>query len=415
MGAYACHPYQGSEPTVGWNRAVESARFGDVHVLTHDEGNREVVERTVRERGLDHLHFHFVEHSALERRLLGLPGGTYPAYRRWQRRAYRTASEMHRTMPFDLAHQVNMVGYREPGDLWKLDIPFVWGPIGGTQNTPAAFLRYGGARMALLEGARSLANALQLRLSRRVRRAARAADVVLAANSTGQADLARVLGIEADRLLETGVRAVGEPRRWRDRAPGPMRVLWAGEVVQRKGIRVLLDAAAEIRRRGGPEIAWTVVGDGPDRALVEATADVELRGWVPRAELFDLYERVDALAFTSLRDTSGNVMLEALAAGLPVVYLDHQGAADVGSETCGIPVPVTTPRHAVRGVARGIATLATDPDLYDALSAGAIARAEQLRWTANGAAVNQIYADVLDVPALDPDTRLSPLRPRDHV
>ena len=414
MGAYACHPYQGSEPTVGWNRAVESARFGEVHVLTHDEGNREVVERTVRERGLDSLHFHFVEHSASERRLMELPGGYYPGYRRWQRRAFRTAREMHRTMPFDLAHQVNLCGYREPGDLWQLGIPFVWGPVGGTQNTPPAFLRYGGARMALAEGVRGLANVAQLHLSRRVRRAADAADVILAANSTGRRDLERAFGVEVRRLLETGVRAVGTPRRWRDRAPGPMRVLWAGELVQRKGIQILLDAVAETRRRGGPEIEWIVVGDGAARADVEAVEGIDVRGWIPRAELFDLYERADALAFTSFRDTSGNVMLEALAAGLPVVYLDHQGAADMGSEACGIPVPVSTPALAVQGVARGIAALATDPARYDALSAGAIIRAEQLRWTTNGDTVNQIYADLLH-PDADAAPARSSTRPRDHA
>ena len=321
---------------------------------------------------------------------------------------------MHRRMPFDLAHQVNLCGFREPGDLWKLGVPFVWGPVGGTQNTPPAFLRYGGARMAVREGLRGLANDVQLRLSRRVRRAAAAADVVLAANADGRRHIEDALGVRVQQLLETGVRAVGEPRRWLDRAPGPLRVLWAGELVQRKGLRVVLDAVDAVRRRGGPAIELILVGDGPARAAAEGREGVDVRGWIPRAELFDLYERVDVLAFTSLRDTSGNVMLEGLAAGLPTVFLDHQGPAAIGSAACGVPVPVTTPERAVAGVAQALEALATDPARYDALSLGAIRRAEELHWQRNGDVVNGIYADLLErhAPERDAPPSGAPRRPR---
>lgn len=401
MGAYACHPVQGSEPTVGWNRAVESARFGEVHVITHDEGNREIVHRTARDRGIENLYFHFIEHTPFEERLMALPGGYYPGYRRWQRRAYQFARDAHRRKPFDLAHQVNLCGYREPGELWKLDVPFVWGPVGGTQNTPTAFFGSGSLGVRLREGIRGVLNEVQLHHSRRVRRAAEAADVILAANSTAQRDFKRALGLDLPQLLETGVREVGTAKRWADRAPGPLRVLWAGELIRRKGFRLMLHAVRESRRTGGPEVQLIVVGDGPERALIEAADRVDYRGWIPREDLLALYAEADALAFTSLRDTSGNVMLEGLAAGLPVVYLDHQGAADMGSAQCGIPVPVTTPEETIAGVADGLATLATHPARYAALSAGAIARAHQLDWRVNGDAVNRIYADLLAAHAGD--------------
>lgn len=398
MGAYVCHPFRGSEPTVGWNRAVEASRFGEVHVITHDEGNRDIVLETVRKRNLANLHFHFLDRTPLEIRLMSFPGGYYPGYRRWQHRAYLWAQEMHERQPFDVAHQVNLCGYREPGELWRLDVPFVWGPVGGTQNTPTSFFGYGGASMALREGLRGILNDVQIRTSRRVREAALAADVVLAANSTGKRDLEAALGIEVRQLLETGVRDIGTPKRWAHRTPGPFRLLWAGEVVQRKGIRIVLDAVRQIRKCGGPDIHLIVVGDGPARDEVSALEGVDYRGLIPRDELLSLYLEVDALAFTSLRDTSGNVMLEGLAAGLPVVYLDHQGAADMGSEACGIPVPVTTPEDAVEGVAKGVVALATDPSLYDRLSIGAIQRATHFHWRENGDAVNAVYSSLIDAP-----------------
>ncbi|MGB3544458.1 glycosyltransferase family 4 protein [Rubrivirga sp.] len=394
LGAFICHPFRGSEPTVGWNRAVESSKFGEVHVITKPEDNERAVRDAVRDQGLEGLHFHFVPPTALEDRLMSTPGLYYSGYRRWQWRAYLAAKEMHERAPFDLAHHVNMCGFREPGYLWKLDIPFVWGPVGGTQNTPAAFVKHGGAVTTVIEGTRTVLNEIQLRASPRVRRAAAAASVVLAANSTGKRDLEAALGLEVRQLLETGVRSVGEPKRWADRVPGPVRVLWAGALEPRKRVGIAVEAIRRVRELG-LEVELIVVGDGPERHLVDDVEGVDARGQIPRADLLDLYADADMLAFTSVRDTSGNVMLEALAAGLPVVYLDHQGAADMGSAECGVPVPVTSPEHVVEGVAQALSLVASDPALYDRLSAGAIARAEELRWTRNGAALNAIYAEVL--------------------
>ena len=399
LGAYACHPDRGSEPTVGWNRAVEASRLGDIDVITHVEGdNVEAIAAAIDRDGLDTLRFHFLAHTPFEEALMRLPGGYYPGYRRWQRRAYHLAERLHAQTPFDLVHQVNMCGYREPGDLWRLDAPFVWGPVGGTQNTPAGYLLHGGLKMAASEGLRSVLNWIQLRASPRVRAAARTARTVLTANSTGRRDLRVALGIESRQLLETGIRSISASRRWADRQPGPFRLLWAGEVRSRKGIRVMLDAMAQLRAvedAGGPAVRLTIVGEGPEMARVRRTPGVDALGWIPRADLLALYHEVDALAFTSLRDTSGNVMLEALAAGLPVLYLDHQGAADVCDASCGISIPVSTPAESVAALAEAAHVLATDPDRYETLSRGAVARAEALHWATNGAAMASIYAEVL--------------------
>lgn len=395
LNAYGYHPHQGSEPTVGWNRSLEATRVADVEVIAHDDGQREAVEAAIAEHGVgDRLRAHFLAHTPGEERLMKLPGGYYPGYRRWQRRALAFARRRHAEAPFDLTHHASLVGYREPGDLWKLDVPFVWGPVGGTQNTPTAYLLDGGLRMALGEGLRSVLNTIQLRTSRRVRQAAAAAAVVLAANEQVQRELNAALGVRARVLLETGIREVHAPRRWADRAPGPLRVVWAGETLHRKGLHLALRALREVRA-GGLDVELIVLGAGRDAATLTGVPGVDFRGWVTRDQVFEAYREGDVLAFTSLRDTSGNVVLEAMAQGLPVVYLDHQGAHDMGSPDAGIPVSVSTPAASVAGLVGALRALATDSDLYDRLSAGAVDQARRFLWTRNGNVVNDIYLDVL--------------------
>ena len=77
----------------------------------------------------------------------------YAVLHRWHRQAYRIARQLHEQLQFDLVHQVTFCGFREPGYLWKLEAPFVWGPIGGTQNYPWRFLAWAGLVPPFTKGA----------------------------------------------------------------------------------------------------------------------------------------------------------------------------------------------------------------------------------------------------------------------
>jgi glycosyltransferase involved in cell wall biosynthesis len=118
-------------------------------------------------------------------------------------------------------------------------------------------------------------------------------------------------------------------------------------------------------------------------------------GRLPHCEAMRHYGWADALAFTSLRDTSGNVVLEALAAGVPVVCLDHQGMHDIVTEQCGVKIPVTTPREVVKRLSEAIARLADDEAEWERLSRGAVQRARQYLWSRQEDAMAELYGRVL--------------------
>lgn len=166
--AYGCSPYRGSEPAIGWHTALEAGKRFDTWAICEGSPRHiALVDAWVRRHGpVPGVTFRFLPHTRLEYALRRAPGGYYPAYNLWHRRAFREAVRLHRRIGFDLAHQVNLNTFREPGYLWRLGIPFVWGPVGGTQNYPARFLARAGAGGAVREGARSLLNVLQLRLTR---------------------------------------------------------------------------------------------------------------------------------------------------------------------------------------------------------------------------------------------------------
>ena len=406
--AYECSPYRGSEWAAGWGRLLGAAKVAETHVVT-SEKNFTALERA-RSEGLlpSNIFFYTPQPDARLRDLERRPvmfAYNYRAYHHWQVLALQLIRELHLRECFDLVHQVNVCTFREPGYGWQLNIPFLWGPVGGTQNFPLRCLPMLPASDAFKEGMRGLANWFALRKPR-VREAARHATVLLAANSTNVCDMEKALGRQVELLLETGLHTVREPDRTRfeariadaraGRTAEPLRLLWSGELQTRKALPILLRALARIQ----PEVSWQleVMGDGPLRGRWTAEAErlglskrVRFLGRLPFPEAVARMNCADLFCFTSLRDTSGNVVLEALAAGVPVVCFDHQGAGDMVNEHSGLKLPISTPQKAYADWAEAIDTLARDPRRLFALSRGATMQARSFLWSHNHDRVNEIY------------------------
>lgn len=389
-----------------------AAKVAETHVVT-SEANFLALDRA-REEGLvpDNVKFYTPAPDAALRRFEEQPvlfAYNYRAYHHWQLLAAQLITALHANEHFDLVHQVNVCTFREPGYGHTLNTPFLWGPVGGTQNFPARFLSTLSLAEAIKEGLRTVANKLALRKPR-VRLAARKASLLLAANSTNERDFAGVFGHAPRLLLETGLHEVTEPDRARYEhrlqvarhglKASPLKLLWSGELQTRKALPVLLKALALLPG----DVAWQldILGDGPmgERWAEQADrlglkARVRFLGRLPFAEATQYMHSADLFCFSSLRDTSGNVVLEALAAGVPVVCFDHQGASDMVSSTAGIKLPVQSPRQAYRDWAQTIERLARDPQKLLQLSLGATVQARRFLWSGNHEIMNGVYRDLI--------------------
>jgi glycosyltransferase involved in cell wall biosynthesis len=143
-------------------------------------------------------------------------------------------------------------------------------------------------------------------------------------------------------------------------------LMWAGLLIRRKALPLGLDALARVRHL---PVRLLVVGGGPlKQQWQKQAADlglanrVDFLGHIHWTEMAEQYRKADAFLFTSLRDSSGNVVFEAMANALPILTLDHQGVGTFVPPEAGIKVPVTTPAETVTGLAEGIERLVTRPD-----------------------------------------------------
>ncbi|HEY4309386.1 MAG TPA: glycosyltransferase [Pirellulales bacterium] len=419
--AFECSPKHGSEWANGWNRALQAALRYDTWVITHGGPQEyEIRDYLAAHEPIPNLHFEFVPCAAFDKHPVHVGGRLWLAYHDWQRDVLKRAQELQATRPFDLIHHVTNTGFREPGYLWQLDAPFVWGPIGGLHNYPWRFLSEAGLRGALTEGVRSIANSFQLHCSLRGRRAARRAKAILAANSTACQRFYQGRGVLPHELLDVGIASVAEQPRPARSGDEPLRILWSGQFVSRKALTLLLKALAQLP--ADFRYVLRVVGGGPLEAqwkqLAErlgVNAHIEWAGWLPHAQARQQYDWADVFVFTSLRDNSGTVMLEAMGAGVPVICLDHQGARDIVTPECGIKIALSTPRKVVADMATALVEFGGNYALRSRLGNAAYARAKKYLWDNLGRQTAIVYREVLNDTANAQQTAPHPLQPRSTI
>ena len=395
ISAFGFSPYRGSECAVGWNIAREIARFHDVTVITGDvrDGENEYLRYVAENGPVPRLTVEYVSPSrftAILERLHNLPclwGLYYLAYNLWQRKAYRRAKELLKFEKFDLVHQLNMIGYREPGYMWKLDLPFFWGPVGGAPNEPMAFhqmFSWSGCVKVVL---RTLLNEIQKRICFRAKRAARKARKIWAVTDADYRMIHDLWGVECDRMVEAGRddTIAGEIRSY-DGA-GPLRIVWSGIHTSRKALPILLHALGRTGR--GADVRVDILGEGPETAKWKALADrlgvspqLTWHGRLPRMDALKLMAQTHVLACPSIKEASSIVVIEALSLGLPVICHDACGMGIVVIDKCGFKIPLKDPESSISGFAAAIQAILEKPDLVAQKSAAALERANQLTWSA---------------------------------
>ena len=183
---------------------------------------------------------------------------------------------------------------------------------------------------------------------------------------------------------------------------GKLNMLFLGRLEKRKGLPYLLQAYAQVKARL-PEVRLIIVGpDGGMRAGAEAfvrregLTDVVFTGYVPDGDLPRYYRTADIFCAPNTGNESfGIILLEAMAAGTPVVASNIEGFAYVVThEKEGLLVP---PRDAA-ALADALVQLLTDADCRREMGRGGQEKARQFSWDRVSQQVLALYQRVAAGP-----------------
>lgn len=168
----------------------------------------------------------------------------------------------------------------------------------------------------------------------------------------------------------------------RGRAAQPMRFLFLGSLLARKGVPLLLDAWRRLGKERGDAELWLVGPCGErERRLIPDLPGLHLSGSVPHTEVPGLLAQIDVFVLPSYFEGFGLVLLEALAAGVPFISTLHTGAADLPADPrLGLTVPVGSVEALIAALRH---YLAQPPD-RSAVHAACTALQQRFSWEAYG-------------------------------
>ncbi len=398
LSAYACEPGKGSEPGVGWNWVKQIARFAEVWVITR-ANNREVIEEALKENPLPNVHWVYFDLPPWARFWKKGQRGVHLYYYLWQIGIYFLARRLHREVGFDLVHHVTFVNYWLPSFLALLPVPFVWGPVGGGESAPKAFYRTFSRRGRLYERARELVRRLG-ELDPFTKTTARRAAVTLATTRETAERLTRLGATPVSVLSQVALpeEEIEQLASIPPRQNIPFLVLSLGNLLHLKGFHLGLMAFARFVREF-PQSEYWLVGDGPERRNLKRLArqlgvadKVRFWGKLLREEALQKLAACDVLVHPSLHDSGGWVIVEAMAAGRPVICLDLGGPALQVTEETGFKITAGTPEQAVEEMAASMLQLAHDSALRLRMGKAARRRVrEAFTWEQRGMQVIGFY------------------------
>jgi len=329
-----------------------------------------------------------------------------------QRAQRRVARELVKQHGIHVVHQPTPVSAREPSLLTDLNVPLVIGPMKGDTDYPPAFRNEESwlTRMAIAVG-RASAGWLN-----RIFPGKRRASILLVANEQSRSALAAGTSAKVYDLAENGVDTnIWRQGRVTNNDPSTCRFVYVGRLVRSKGVDLFLRAFEEATARGC-QISGLIVGDGPLRRELREQAEaagilgsagyprgkVHFASWQSHAELADLLATQDCLVLPTLLESGGAVLLEAMAAGLPVIATDWGGPAEYVDETCGILVPPDSRDSLVAGLADAMQRLALNPELRRQMGQAGSSKIERFyTWDAKIERIIDFYREAVrtTVPA----------------
>lgn len=405
INAYACSPGMGSEPGMAWNWVSNLAKFCELYIITEGEFREKIEEvMPTLEQGKN-MHFYYNPVTDEIRKMCWNQGDWrfYKYYREWQWKTYLMAKEICSSEHIDVLHQLNMIGFREPGYLWKLskesDVPFVWGPIGGLKQFPLAYLQGAGLKMKLFNRLKNILNVWQLKHKKRVDEALKTARLLISSIPDSYRAIKKYKGLESIVIPETGC-FLSEDIPTDRFDEKELHVMWVGKFDFRKQLPLALRAIAIANN---PNIVLEIYGGGSDEQIASAKRVADLLGitekvvWhgnQPNDVVMNAMHKAQVFFFTSVSEDTSTVVLEAVSNRLPVLCFDACGMAAVIDDKVGRKVALSNPAQSATDFAKLLNDLEHDRNLLKQLSENCKQRQTELSWEEKAKTMVEWYEKV---------------------
>lgn len=405
INAYACSPNMGSEPGMAWNWCTNLAKYCELHIITEGEFKTNIENALKTLPQGKNMHFYYNPVSNKIRKMCWNQGDWrfYYFYDKWQKQTLNIANEIIKTQHIDLIHQLNMVGFREPGYLWKIkSVPFVWGPIAGIGTIPLSFMKDSNLKFKIFYFIKNQITNLQLRYSYKVKSALKSARVLITATPESGIAIKKIHKINSIHINETGCSTNKQILNLK-KDDEFFDILWVGRFIYTKQLKLALDVISQLKTL--KKIRFHIVGQAFDlnetqryKEYANSLGINDICYWygqIPNNEVLELMQRSHIFFFTSIFEATSTVILEAIQNRLPIVCFDRCGFGPIVDSSIGRKVTLTTPKEAITDFKNIIIELYNNRNILDNMSNNCFKKQLELSWENKAKQIINLYNNII--------------------
>lgn len=401
LSAYACEPGMTSEPGVGWNWALQMARYHDVWVLTR-QTNREVIEKELSKMQVEGLHFVYYDLPYWLRFWKKKERGLYLYYSLWQLGTLFVALRLYREIRFDLAHYITMGSVMVPTFFSFLRTRIILGPIGGGGRVPLKFLREFSLKGKINEIIRHIVQFLY-RFNPLLLLIFRKADKILLRDKETLEMVPEKLRKKCFFFCETGVPAQLLHYHTDKKHKNGLTIVTVGRFLHWKISVLTLKILQRFKEKYGKPFRVFIVGDGNEKKNLihycqknNIKENIIFTGQVQREKVFEILSESDIYISTSFKEGGSWALFEAITMELPVISLKAGGSDLLICDGCGIKINIKNPAKVIEDFSDALVKLAENPSIR--LEMAKKAKSHLLKyytWEELGRRMNRIYEEVV--------------------
>lgn len=378
---YACSPYDGSERAVGWNWIKELDKYHKITALTslaykkdiedYCKKNPNVIKNT-KFIYIDVPHTSWHVGYRLERLY----------YILWQKQATLVAKRLLEEEQYDLVHHITYVTCILPTEMYKLNLPFLYGPVSGGENTPKEIKYPMSSRDKITEIIRSSAQVF-FRLTPNFYRTMKGASLIL----TTTEETKKIIPLRYQNKVEV-FQSIGLPesvfihekKKKTNKIP---RFLMAGRMLYWKGFELGIKAFIKALEKGARG-ELVILGDTEGNSKYEdyrnklkmlcgdyLNKNITFVSKIEHSQMNTFYDSFDVLINCSLRDSGCFIVMEAMSRGLPLIVVNTGGPKVNTTPECAIKINPAPMKDMIEDIADAIILLGKNKVLREKMGESA--------------------------------------------
>lgn len=375
VSTFTLSPTKGSEFSVGWNyinnMAIDNRLFVLYGTCTGEFGSFEDLSIHLRDEVKDNIVFFPVKtkntlflkvcYFMKQKGIKIIP--YYFIYRNWHKEAYKEALKILNVENIDVIHYLNPIGFKEPGYSWKIDKPYIWGPVQGIHKRPYYLTNFLNIKNKLIFIIRNVLLKVILQYSFRVKQAMKISDLVISATTQSQFQFYKYFNINSIYIPENGITCIETNTPIHKHYDDKLKLIWIGNLCTRKALNILLHSLS-LYLKDNSKWELNIVGTGNKKRILKKYAikkgidnNIKWHGQKSRAEVQNIINNCHIHIITSLGEGNPTTIWETMSKGIPTLTRDHCGMHDTICKNCGIKIPIKHYNQVIFDISKKIKSL----------------------------------------------------------